>query len=234
MAQLGQLNPLPHVVGGASSRAEEHYIALRSAVGEGGAARQGTLEDYWRACKAEWMATALIAPERAVEQVLPHIATDALPYYQRLLGVRGVGEIETQRREAAAAFTFKPKAQVPEIKVSLQALDAAFTVDEPPTDRTTSTRLGKMFPLRGNEGVLGVNDWPNYSTDFVQRVRYSLPAGATTIPAPVRRLAEEHLNEVLPAWIDFQISVAAGDGDGFRCDGGPDGRSLLGQKLLGW
>lgn len=234
MAQLGQLNPMPHVIGGPSSRAEQHYYALRSAVGEGGAAKPGTLEDYWRACKAEWIATALIAPERAAEQALPHIATDLLPYYERLLGQRGTGELETRRREAASGFTFKPEAPMPLIEVSLQQIDPGFTVDEVDEDLTATTRLGKLFPARGYEVDLGVPERPNFSTDFVQRVRFELDDGDVSIPAGPRRLAVEHLNEVLPAWVDWQIVIAAEEGSGFRCDGGPDGRSLLGQKLLGW
>ena len=48
-------------------------------------------------------------------------------------------------------------------------------------------------------------------------------------PAQSLAMARRLLNSVLPAWIDWVVTT----GEGFFCDGGDDGSSLLDLKGLG-
>ena len=106
--------------------------------------------------------------------------------------------------------------------------DPAFTVEDEPYELSTIVQFGRMFPARGDE-ALGVPAYPNFADDFLVRVRYQLGASQTAPPATAWATAADLLNTLLPTWVDYELVT----GDGFQCDGGDDGTSLLDLKTLG-
>lgn len=231
MAGLGWMNGGPLEVGGDTTKTQDVYAALRAAVGVGGAGPRDGLEDLWRQCKAQAIASSVIATERAVLQALPDHATDHVPVYERILAIVPAGGATEQDRRLAVveAWTLRLLANMPELKRSLQALDPAFEIEELEETVTTIVLLGRMFPKRGSELKHGVAAFPNFADDFVVGVTYTLGPGQTEPPPAVMAKARRLLNAVLPAWVDWLITT----GDGFFTDGGPDGASLLDLKALG-
>lgn len=230
MSGLGWSNPLPLSIGGGTSKTEDVYSALRSAIGVGGAGPVDSLEDLWRQCKAQTIASVVVDSERAVLQAFPHVATDAIPSYERILGLDSADEDsdEVRRRAIVAAWTLELMVIASGIQDSLQAIDPRFSVTEVPYAATLVTHLGRMFFSADEPGnAIG---YPNYSDDFVLHVVWD-PSVDAAPSVDVMDAAEHLLNTVLPAWVDF--SIVSESSGGFCCDGGPDGTSLLDLKALG-
>jgi hypothetical protein len=228
MGGLGWENTLPLSLGGDASKTEEIYSALRAAVGSGGAGPKDSLEDLWRQSKAEVIASVVLMKERAILQAFPNVATDHLGVYEQILNLQPAGTDEDRRVAIATAWTLDLLADMPSLETSLRVIDSAFSLEEIAYGDTALVHLGKAFPARGQE-ALGVPAYPNYSDDFVLRVRYTLAPGQVSLERMVRANAERLLNAVLPSWIDYYIATGAH----FYCGGGADGTSLLGLKTLG-
>ena len=231
MGGLGWMNGGPLELGGETTKTEDVYTALRAAVGIGGPGPRDGLEDLWRQCKAQTIASTVIASERAILQALPDHATDHIPVYERILAIVPPGGATEQDRRLAIveAWTLRLLANMPELKRSLQIVDPAFDLEELEHEKVTHVLLGRMFPPRGAEQFYGVTAFPNFSDEFIVRVTYTLVPGQTEPPTSVLAKARRLLNTVLPAWVDWLITT----GDGFFTDGGPDGSSLLDLKTLG-
>lgn len=228
MADLGWANAFPLELGGQTSHIENVYNALRSAVGRGGTGSdENGLEAAWRAAKATAIAASLDAYERAAFQALPEHATEHVPVYERVLGIApGSEQNEEDRRLAVvAAWIARVLATVGDVRRSLQVISPQFNVEELSYDTAVVAMLGKMFPNYGDE-ALGVPQYPNYSSEFVLRVTYTLAAGETTIPGDIRAAAKRFLNTALPSWIDWQIFQVTSPAVGLICDGASVGSVL--------
>jgi hypothetical protein len=230
MGGLGWMAGLPLEVGGDTSRAEAIYRGLRSAVGKGGSGPPDSIEDLWRQSKAQTIASVVLMSERAVVQAFPSLATDRIAAYERLLrfGAPAGATDEERRRAISAAWTTETLSDVRDVTTSLRTIHPALSVEEEPYELGTVVELGKMFPAPGAEST-GVTAFPNYADDFMVRVRYELGAGETAPAATTSAGVADLLNRVLPTWVDFELVT----GDGFFCDGGADGTSLLDVKTLG-
>ena len=234
MADFGWANSLPLELGGQSSHIANVYAALRSAVGRGGTGSdEDGLEATWRAAKAEAIAASADAYERAALQALPSHATEHVPVYERVLGIApGSDQTEEDRRRAVvAAWIGQIGATMTDVETALQAISTQFTLDELPEDESVVAMFGRMFPAYGDEAD-GVPQYPNYSSDFVVRVLYTLASGETVIPSLIRLAAKRLLNAVLPAWVDWGMYQDTSPSTGLICDGGSVG-SVLDYTPLG-
>jgi hypothetical protein len=215
---LGSLNPLPFRVGGGPTHASRAYSLIRQAVGTGGSARNDLgIDGLWRRARAKGLAASSSAPRRALLQAWPHLATDFLPSYERLLGLSGLGTEEERRQEVTAAFTRKPSAIFMTLLAELQAIDARFTAcDGPPLGTSVTTLPGRACgPLAGatETPAFGGREYsqiPAFSSDSVCYVRFE--PGYTTALLPedeaILEEARRLLRVRLPSWYDFEISYA--------------------------
>jgi hypothetical protein len=234
VADFGWANAFPLELGGQTSHIENVYNALRSAVGRGGSATdESGLEAAWRAAKATAIAASLDAYERAVFQALPEHATEHVPVYERVLGIApGSDQNDEDRRLAVvAAWTARVLATMGDLRASLQSISTQLDIEETSYEEAVVAMLGKMFPAYGDE-ALGVPAYPNYSSEFVLRVTYTLSTGETAIPESVRSAARRLLNTALPAWVDWRIFQVTSPVTGLICDGASVG-SVLDYTPLG-
>lgn len=228
MPGFGWSNAFPLELGGQTSHIEDVYAALRAAVGKGGTGSdENGLEACWRAAKALAIASATDAYERAVLQAIPEHASEHIPVYERLLGIApGSDDNEEDRRLAVVlAWTARVQATVYDLGRSLRDISAQLSIEDEDHDLATVAMLGKMFPAYGDEST-GVPGYPNFSTEFLLRVRYTLTAGETSIPERVRVMARRFLNTALPAWVDWQLLQVTSPAVGLICDGASVGSVL--------
>jgi hypothetical protein len=233
MPGLGYGNPLPARLGGGLSDAEKQHRFLRACVGEGFAAAAGTIEDFWRWARARAWAAGL-ADERAVMQMFPDRATDAIPLFEELLRqIPAPGETDQERRdEATEAWTDPATAISPELLLALQAIDPAMSIVGPPTARTydqsVETQHGRAFqdwqqsgkscgPAFGNRSG---TDWPGFSSGYAVVILYDIAPVVIPTAEHLAKIAQVRklLDKVLPAWVDFEIDTSIG---GFYCDISP-------------
>ncbi len=234
----GVMNPYPFQYGDGPTPVEKNYRALRSAVGVGGAGPVGGLEDAWRICKARAITAAMQPVEAAVMQAFPYKMTDHLSLWEGHLGIAQADTEEERRAAVAAAILAKVSADIPTIRAELQSIDPNADVESVAYANCTIVQFGKAFgPRPGASGPaygsgissgISFNGWPNFSTDFILHVRYTLTGSQTQIPAASRFALSRYLNDVLPSWVDYVIYV----GTGFYLDGGPDGTSRLDQTAF--
>lgn len=233
MGGIGWHNGLPFRVGGGETDEELVYVALRRSLGEKGPGPVDGLEDRWRQCKAIAIATSAAADERAVLQAFPGYATDHLVRWEGELGVDYGGATDTERREAVAdAVVAELLADVPSLEAGLQAIDARAHVALLAFAAATIVYFGKQFASRlagaPPFGGMQAAGWPNFASDFVLFVHWTLGPGETTVPELARQEIADYLNRVLPAHVDWQIHTSTG----FLLDGGPDGTSRLDQTAF--
>lgn len=232
MGGIGWHNPLPFEIGGGETDAELLWMAMRSAVGEGGPGPEDGLEDRWRQIKAVALAASEASMERAFLQHVPGFQTDSLEAEEERLGIEPASTITERQDAVREALTAALRVDIPSLRADLQRIDPAFDVEPVAYAQATVSLFGKAFGPRvggapyGTGVKSGVNatGWPNYATDFVVHVRYTIPGGGPAVP-PEETLARvrRHLCAALPAHVDFVIYNATG----FYLDGGADGTSLL-------
>lgn len=226
---LGWLNPLPFQVGGGPTPTEELYLELRRAVGTGGRGPEGGLRDLWWQCVAQGLAAAASVEESAALQFWPHKMIDALPAWEKFLGVpREATLVERQTVMSLAVAGFFDDA-IPNLRAALQAIDEHLDVLPVPFQYVTHVQHGRAFgPLPGETGdayasgqaARQATDWPNYSDNFVVHVVYLGGVPSQRLLAQTNRF----LADALPSWVDFQVSNLADgtDGIGFYFDEGDD------------
>ncbi len=217
---IGSLNPCPFRVGGGPTPSSKAYAFLRNAVGDGGSAADDSgIDGLWRRSRAKGLAAAGSSKRRAILQFCPHLATDAIPYYERVLGLTPApGESLAARREAIVAeWTAQLDAAIPQIRIQLEALDPRIVLLDVPEARTRYTQFGRAFaPLDPSlEGVFGMNGYsitPNYATDFVLIVHFNVGyIGAFTVAdARIRERIVALMLKVLPSWVSFRIVTDTG------------------------
>lgn len=213
------MNPLPFQVGGGPTPKSRAYQVIRQAVGKGGSAENDRgIDGLWRRARAEGLAAATSAPRRAILQAFPFLATDLLPYYERVLGfVADPDESEATRRDRVVErWTEKPIQSWPELEDALQAIDARVTISMPADAVETVGQAGRVFDshvagLGGPWFALpgGCSELPNYSTRQTIRVRFTL--GYTGVPKPsdqaIIERVKARLRAALPTDVDFALST---------------------------
>ena len=236
---LGWGNPLPLSLGGAPTVVEIIYDSLRKAHGRGpnqdyAIGPVDGIRDLWTIIEARAIACALSYWEHALWQAFPHTSTSFVVVWENLLLLPSTGELAERQQAVAAAYTRQIDATIPGLREQLKEIDDGFDVDTIPEELTITTMAGKEFgPLPGvagspyGTGLWADRDataWPNFSDHFILRVRYS----GTPSDEQLAQVAAL-LNDVLPAWVDFDIySLSDGpEGEGFYFDGGPDSDSFL-------
>jgi len=217
---IGSLNPCPFRVGGGRTPSEKAYASMRRAVGVGGSAANDLgIDGLWRRSRAKGVAAGASASERAGLQNWPHLATDALPYHGRVLGLlQEAGETEADfRHRVWEEWVTRLQVDVPNLLIELQKVDHRFSIIEPTC--TTTTIAGRLFACLTPYGYAGyetpawglyqrdVTAYPQYSTDLKVHVLFA--QGYSGVPRlGDQRLierAKELLARLLPSWVDFGI-----------------------------
>jgi hypothetical protein len=240
MGGLGGQNPFPFQLGGGTSDSEQVWAALRSAVGrragDAPIEPEGGIADAWRWAKAKAIAAALSSSERAALQIFPAIAEDRLDMYEAILLLPGADTLAERQEAAANAWTSTFELDIPHVTAALQRIDPALSIDVVDPVRSVTTNFGQVFESHngatfGTGVAAGVKSakLPNYATDFILLVRYTLAAGQPRIPTETRAAVAKYLNAALPSWVDWTLYTATG----FLLDGGPDGTSLLDETAFG-
>lgn len=219
---LGSLNNLPFRVGGGPTAAESAYSVLRQAVGTGGsAANDRGIEGLWRRSEAKGLAAAASSMRRAMLQAFPYLATDLLPYYERILGLVPQGSEEERRQAVVALWTANADNPTQVLLAQLQRIDARLSLIEEPHSRAATVQYGRAFaphdpaleaPAFGL--TRGHVQFPNYSTDMILRVLFSVGHTGPLTGAElliVERVKSE-LRKALPSTTDFTIAVDVGLG----------------------
>jgi len=217
---VGGLNPCPFQVGGGPAETEKVYTTMRRAVGVGGSAVDDNgIEGLWRKSRAAGIAAVGTATVRAVNQFWPHLATDALPYFARVVDLhQWVDEPEADfRARVWQAWVARLLADLPSLEASLQAIDPRISFVSP--SFTTTTQEGRAFePLwpAGESPAFetsgGCSIAPFYTTEAVLFVHFDVGYAGPPILADQRIMesVKEHLRKVLPSWQSFQIFTAIG------------------------
>jgi hypothetical protein len=218
MGGTGWSNPFPLEMGGGPTEIERTYQMLRSAVGKGGASTDDdSIEAIWRQSKAKGIGLVGTFDERAALQAFPNLATDLIPYYERLLiSPRDPGASDEERRGVTASrFTASSAFLHAEIEADLQLIDSRFEVVIPADDEATTTNFGRAFEdLAGTEPFNGGRSstlLPNYATQYVFTALLD-NGGIALTPLDLRAIlaARRHLRVVLPAWMALQVVVGVG------------------------
>lgn len=221
MGALGGGNPFGFELGGGPSRVEQTYAALKSAVGIGGSAAEGTMEAEWRFAKARgW--TASLDDERAMYQTWPDTAEEGgVEVFEEILRITPPAEhtLQDRRLVAEAEYTRFLSAETPSLTADLQAIDPSITIGNPNQRDTVATTVpGRAFedadpsapeangPKFFQFGSSKCSLFPNYSQDFIVVVYYPITPGPLTKVQMGNLMAiKELLDEALPAWCQFQV-----------------------------
>lgn len=230
MSGFGWGSPFPCEFGGGPSAVEEIWQALRDVLGttplgKPVAGPEDGLEDLWRQAEARAIAFSSSIIERATLQVFPDRATDWLPYYEWLLAVvpPAGATIEERQLEVARRFARELRADGANLLDALQEIDSTTEVLATDPDTTIVGQFGIAFNARPYSAPFGSSNhsaFPAYSTHMIVTAQVELPEGETLIPALTRNRMAETLNELLPTWVDFQVTqIESGAPAGFYLDG---------------
>jgi hypothetical protein len=216
---LGSLNPLPFRVGGGPTPTSRAYRVIKDAVGEGGSAtnEQG-IDGLWRRSRAKGLAAATSSTRRALLQAFPFLATDLLPYYERVLGISPpTGATEPQRVDVVVErWTRAAIASTPELEEGLQKIDARLSILTDTDDTSVTTHAGRVFEAydAADEGPVfnlpgGLSQLPNFSTRQIVNVHFEL--GYAGVPNAADQVIIERARELLRTALgsdtDFTIST---------------------------
>jgi len=223
VAKIGAGNPIPCQIGGGLSLAERAYHALRDAIGRDNCGDIDSLDGAWRWALARGIAAG-VADERAVCQVWPDRATDAIAIYEDILHITApsASSDEERRQEILRRWVQAVTAETEDLEAELQRVDPLFSILDGDRDTSASTTPGRGFedfdpsdpsacgPAFGGGRYSTL--FPNFSDDFVCIVQYNVAlrgrhhAGALSAEQKRRiEQAKAILNQVLPAWVDFRI-----------------------------
>lgn len=221
---IGSVNPIPFRIGGGPTPTQRAYRTLRQAVGKGGSASNELgIEALWRRSEAKGLAAASSHTRRALLQAWPFLATDLLPYYERILGiVPATGATEAARRDVVVPLWAKRVNNVtPTLVEELAAIDSRLTLFEAPHDQAGTAQFGRSFaPLEpGLESpAFGIARGhcvaPEYSTDAIVRVRFAVlhTGPLTAAELVVVERVKSILRGFLPSTTDYEIAVDDGLG----------------------
>lgn len=213
-----------------------------------------SLADLEVKCTAIAIGAAATWPEHAMYEGFTDTMIDALPAWEKMLGISPIADSILERQAAVTlAYTRSADAANPALSATLQRVSPKLFLDSLDPDLWVQTMYGKNFsPYPNGEGFYGMygppyrnedaialfgrsSRWPNYSDAYVVRVRYVLEAGETIPPARLLTQTQDLLIETLPAWHVPEL-YALSDGDdglGFYFDGGPDNDSFFDVTAFG-
>jgi hypothetical protein len=216
----------PFLFGGSLDEPQKAYAVLRSAEGIGGfASNEYGIDGLWRRARALALAAAGSPYRRAISNAFPFLATDLIPYYERLLGLRAAPDsTETDRRNAvAAAWIAKASAALPDILAELQAIDARSSLIPVSDDNHITSHdgrwLGGLDPSEPTFGTPNVALTAAYTTRYILRVRFANSRVGKLLPSEriIMAAAKSKLRALLPPWWDWTITTSTG----FLCDTSP-------------
>lgn len=216
---LGWQNPMPFQIGAGPSATLRTYGAMKRAVGKGGSAKSDDgPEALWRKSRAMGLALVGQVIERAILQAWPHLATDAIPYYERVLKiVPGAGASDAARRQAIVdRWIEELAATFPGLDEQLKGIDPRISLLQLDFNDAIVTHLGRAFEAHSASDPFflldGYTAWPNYATTFKQFVHFDVGhVGATTASEDRTIVAiKAHLRNVLPSWVDFVVVTEVG------------------------
>lgn len=216
MAKVGGGNPIPFEIGGGPSSSETTYNVLKSAVGEGGSAAEGTIEAAWRWAKARGLRAGLCEPRAAI-CYLPDRCFDTISVFENVLEISPSPDAsdESRRQDVLDKWIDSADYSSDGIEERLQAIDSRFSVVMNDYDTSTVTQQGRAFedwdPTDGaacgpDYGVASSSMIPNYSSDFNFIVLFPLDAGTLSSENRIKLArARALLNELLPAWVNWMF-----------------------------
>jgi hypothetical protein len=219
MPGFGWHNPFPMTFGGGPTEIERTYAALRSAAGKGGSAADETgIDALRRRVIARGIGRVRAGGKRTALQAFPNLATDLLPYYERLVQLTDDPDLtEDERRMAAAQlYTLQLAMAMPELQAALQQIDPRFSILSKPDSLSVTTMMGRAFEdYAGTEPFGGGREsstLPAYSTRSIVIVLYDIGDGVRPGTAERRAMdqARRLLHDVLPAHEDFRIITHRG------------------------
>lgn len=232
MGGAGGYNPFPLHFGGGPTPTESIYRAMRGNVGKATSpAAPDSIIEFWRLCRARGFAAAASMDERAALQAFPNLATDLLPYYERLLiEALDPGASDAERRaRVQARWVEEAGGNTGDLELRLIAVDSRFHLYVSDPNQTTTTVRGRAFedlaatePFNGGRSSTA---FPNYSTDM--RVTAVLETGGGDLsPTDIKAIADAKklLSSALSAWVFFQVVVGE---DGFNLDTDPLDYTML-------
>lgn len=222
MGALGAGNPFGFELGGGPSRVEQINSSLKSSVGIGGSALDGTMEAQWRLAKARGWASSL-SDERAMYLTWPDTADEGgVEVFEELLKVTPLAEqsLQDRRNIVTPLWTQISSATTPDLTLELAAIDPSvviFNLDN--RDTITTTVPGRAFedvdplgakangPIFFQSGIKSTQ-FPNYSQDFIMFVSYPLsPGPLTNVNLTVLLAISALLDKSLPAWCNYQTTT---------------------------
>ena len=218
---IGGRSPLPIRLGGGKSRTQQIFEFTKRAVGEGGSSGDDSgIEALWRSSRAKGLAAGESSELRALNQGWPHLATDAIPYYERILGlVPGPGATETERRaEIVPRWDAKQDSSIPGLTKALQAIDARFSIGRLDFDEATTTITGRAFAahdlaLEGPAfGGAGFSAYPFYSDMLIYRLLFAVGYPGPLLPVDTRlaEAAKTLVRYAIPATHGFSLHTSVG------------------------
>lgn len=217
----------PVMFGGGPDEPQKAYNLLLAAEGIGGSAsNQDGIDGLWRRSRAVGLSAATSANRRAINNAWPFLATDLLPYYERVLGVEPApGQSETDRRNVVAPlWPAKASAIVRDMAAELRRIDPRFVILSVDPSQSVVDYGGRSFGTVGEFWMKGIGQdgaFTNvansavayFSTHYVLRVRLPVTTPSQAELTSIRT-ARRRLRSMLPSWCDFTITCSTG----FLCD----------------
>jgi hypothetical protein len=214
---------LPIQVGGGPTRFDRAFDVLESLVGVNGyAVNEDEIESLWRQAKAEAMAALETFDERAAYQISPETATDHIPLFEEMLGIKppaGASD-EERRQEIVPDYTGAAEAWGSALTAQLQRIDPAIVLRTRAWENCSTTIIGRWYqqfaPTSEQTYDAGGNrkgtNFPNVSDSHSVIVEYPIPNGSAPSKTQRRKIdrVRKALNDVCPAWVDFHIIHATG------------------------
>ena len=217
---LGALNPLPMRLGGGQTEVSRAYGMIRGAVGIGGSAPdERGIDGLWRRSRARGLAAATSSTRRALLNSFPHLATDHLPYYERILGIHpDSGSPESTRRDAVRArWTAQLSAAIPAMVEQLQSIDQRFSILPPVSGHTTQfgRTLAPLDPAGGEPpwgDSAGCSRFPNFASSFVLQLQFAVghTGALLATEAALLEQAIAVLRSAAPSWVSWQVTTSTG------------------------
>jgi hypothetical protein len=218
MAELAAFLPLE--IGGELSPEDKAYRMLRDAVGKGGAAAPGTIEDAWRVARAEGLGVIGSVDEAAVVQAFAHLATYHIPYYEEILGIAPEPFLSEHERRVPVVEGWLGTREVStdELQAALTAIDPRFELQAPDHDDAVTTQHGRAFEEWVPAPAYSADNTgrrysilPNFSTDMIVVVKFDVGVGALTSDELLKlQRAKDLLNDRLASWVDFRVYTETG------------------------
>lgn len=204
--------------GGGYDEYQKAFRVLKSAEGIGGSAQSDDgIDGLWRRSRALALACGTSAYRRAINNAFPRLATDLLPYYERVLGVRPTpAQDDTQRREVVdGLWTAHASALMTDITTELQRIDSRFSIIYIAESKSKTSHSGGHYAdgpvIFGGSTFKDCAQFGYFTTRSILRVRFAV-GHTPMLPSEVRKMnsAKAKLRAILPSSWDFTITTSSG------------------------